>query len=144
MTETLPSWPPKMADFRASSSVVAKPLTIFCRATGGGVGGSDAGGVGGLLRLFCCENTTKENKVITAIRNNQAHFRQSGKTDLSFKFNKIPASKFAFKRRMTSSGFRTRSQKDEGVCTSLLNQQLLTHYMNCVTVICLPECERPH
>ena len=37
----------------ASSAVVAKPLIIFCRLTGGGVGGRDAGGVGGLLRLFC-------------------------------------------------------------------------------------------
>lgn len=38
----------------ANSSVVANPLIIFCRFTGGGVGGSDAGGVGGLLRLLCC------------------------------------------------------------------------------------------
>ena len=37
----------------ASSSVVAKPLIIFWRLTGGGVGGRDAGGVGGLLRLLC-------------------------------------------------------------------------------------------
>lgn len=40
----------------ASSSVVANPLIIFWRFTGGGVGGRDAGGVGGLLKLLCCEN----------------------------------------------------------------------------------------
>lgn len=39
--------------FLDSSSVVAKPFTSFCLATGGGVGGREAGGVGGLLRLFC-------------------------------------------------------------------------------------------
>lgn len=39
--------------FLVSSSVVAKPFTSFCLATGGGVGGREAGGVGGLLRLFC-------------------------------------------------------------------------------------------
>lgn len=44
---------PIAAALLASSSVVAKPLIIFCRFTGGGVGGRDAGGVGGLLKLFC-------------------------------------------------------------------------------------------
>lgn len=39
--------------FLDSSSVVAKPFTSFCLATGGGVGGREAGGVGGLLRLSC-------------------------------------------------------------------------------------------
>lgn len=38
--------------FVLSSSVVAKPFISFCLAAGGGVGGSEAGGVGGLLRLF--------------------------------------------------------------------------------------------
>lgn len=45
----------------ASSSVVANPLIIFCRFTGGGVGGRDAGGVGGLLRLLCCRNQNQRN-----------------------------------------------------------------------------------
>lgn len=40
--------------FPASSSAVAKPFAIFWQATGGGVGGREAGGVGGLLKLFCC------------------------------------------------------------------------------------------
>lgn len=35
-----------------SSSDGVTPLTIFCCTDGGGVGGSDEGGVGGLLRLF--------------------------------------------------------------------------------------------
>lgn len=43
----------------ASSSVVANPLIIFCRFTGGGVGGREAGGVGGLLKLLCCGIRTK-------------------------------------------------------------------------------------
>lgn len=47
---------PIAAALLASSSVVAKPLIIFCRFTGGGVGGRDAGGVGGLLRLLCCRD----------------------------------------------------------------------------------------
>lgn len=49
-----PSCSPR--SFLASSSVVAKPFTSFCLATGGGVGGREAGGVGGLLRLFCCRD----------------------------------------------------------------------------------------
>lgn len=35
-----------------SSSDGVTPFTIFCCTDGGGVGGSDEGGVGGLLRLF--------------------------------------------------------------------------------------------
>lgn len=35
-----------------SSSEGVTPFTIFCCTDGGGVGGSDEGGVGGLLRLF--------------------------------------------------------------------------------------------
>lgn len=50
---------PMAAALLASSSVVANPLIIFCRFTGGGVGGRDAGGVGGLLRLLCCRNQNK-------------------------------------------------------------------------------------
>lgn len=38
--------------FLLSSSVVANPLSSFCLGSGGGVGGNEAGGVGGLLRLF--------------------------------------------------------------------------------------------
>ncbi len=49
-----PSWPTMTPPLLASSSVVAKPLSNFWRATGGGVGGREAGGVGGLLKLFCC------------------------------------------------------------------------------------------
>lgn len=45
----------------ASSSVVANPLIIFCRFTGGGVGGRDAGGVGGLLKLLCCRSQEQCN-----------------------------------------------------------------------------------
>lgn len=50
---------PMAAALLANSSVVANPLIIFCRFTGGGVGGSDAGGVGGLLRLLCCRGHTQ-------------------------------------------------------------------------------------
>jgi len=47
----------------ASSSAVAKPFNSFCLATGGGVGGSEAGGVGGLLRLFCYKHKqTKQRR----------------------------------------------------------------------------------
>lgn len=35
-----------------SSSGAVTPFTIFCCTEGGGVGGSEEGGVGGLLRLF--------------------------------------------------------------------------------------------
>lgn len=42
-----------------ASSSVANPLIIFCRLTGGGVGGRDAGGVGGLLKLLCCKLGTE-------------------------------------------------------------------------------------
>lgn len=52
---------PMAAALLASSSVVANPLIIFCRFTGGGVGGRDAGGVGGLLRLLCCRNQNQYN-----------------------------------------------------------------------------------
>jgi hypothetical protein len=50
----IPSWLTNTPAFPASSSVVAKPFAIFWQAIGGGVGGREAGGVGGLLKLFCC------------------------------------------------------------------------------------------
>lgn len=50
---------PMAAALLASSSVVAKPLIIFCWFTGGGVGGREAGGVGGLLRLLCWRNNAQ-------------------------------------------------------------------------------------
>lgn len=56
-----PSCPAMTPPLPASSSVVAKPFSSFCRATGGGVGGKEAGGVGGLLRLFCCKRDTNVN-----------------------------------------------------------------------------------
>lgn len=63
--ETLKIHPPEClpmaAALLASSSVVANPLIIFCRFTGGGVGGRDAGGVGGLLRLLCFRNQDQCN-----------------------------------------------------------------------------------
>lgn len=55
MTARYDSVPLQIQDspsFVLSSSVVAKPFISFCLAAGGGVGGSEAGGVGGLLRLF--------------------------------------------------------------------------------------------
>lgn len=58
----LPSCPLITPAFLASSSAVAKPFTIFCLTTGGGVGGREAGGVGGLLRLFCCTEMYKMRK----------------------------------------------------------------------------------
>lgn len=69
---TMPPCLPMTAAFLASSSAVAKPFTIFCRATGGGVGGSDAGGVGGLLRLLCCsgEKEREEKKNIQIRKKN--------------------------------------------------------------------------
>ena len=49
------------ANFKEVSGLKsAVVFTIFCLATGGGVGGREAGGVGGLLRLFCC--MVKQNK----------------------------------------------------------------------------------
>lgn len=59
---------PKAAALFASSSVVANPLIIFCRFTGGGVGGSEAGGVGGLLRLLCCRNQQSTNNISPSYR----------------------------------------------------------------------------
>lgn len=43
---------------------MAKPFNSFCLATGGGVGGSEAGGVGGLLRLFCYKPKQTKSFVI--------------------------------------------------------------------------------
>lgn len=59
----LPSWLTNTPAFPASSSVVAKPFAIFWQAIGGGVGGREAGGVGGLLKLFCCRRP-KNFKII--------------------------------------------------------------------------------
>lgn len=59
---------PKAAALFANSSVVANPLIIFWRFTGGGVGGSDAGGVGGLLRLLCCRNQQSTNNISASYR----------------------------------------------------------------------------
>lgn len=54
-----------------SSSDGVTPFTIFCCTDGGGVGGSDEGGVGGLLRLFwgwggvLCARWHRETDVIS-------------------------------------------------------------------------------
>lgn len=43
------------------SSAAVTPFTIFCCTEGGGVGGSEEGGVGGLLRLFWGERGERES-----------------------------------------------------------------------------------
>ncbi len=68
-----PSWPTMTPPLLASSSVVAKPLSIFWRATGGGVGGREEGGVGGLLKLFCCREikNTSDHLYVSYMKSNK-------------------------------------------------------------------------